>query len=137
MTADESTRTYLVKVGVVNPKRLLRLGMIVRAHLVRRQMTEAIAVPFFTIIDREEGKAVFVLEGDLAKSRKIEYGAFYKGLVEVTSGLKLGEKLVIVGQRDLVDGTKVILEADMTALAKEWVQSGKDLSQLPTDILQQ
>ena len=100
-------------------------------------MTEAIAVPFFTIIDREEGKAVFVLEGDLAKSRKIEYGAFYKGLVEVTSGLKLGEKLVIVGQRDLVDGTKVILEADMTALAKEWVQSGKDLSQLPADILQQ
>lgn len=137
LTADESTRTYLVKVGVANPKRLLRPGMIVRAHLVRRQMTEAIAVPFFTIIDREEGKAVFVLEGDLAKSRKIEYGAFYKGLVEVTSGLKLGEKLVIVGQRDLVDGTKVILEADMTALAKEWVQSGKDLSQLPADILQQ
>ena len=55
----------------------------------------------------------------------------------MTSGLKLGEKLVIVGQRDLVDGTKVILEADMTALAKEWVQSGKDLSQLPADILQQ
>ena len=137
LTADESTRTYLVKVGVANPNRLLRPGMIVRAHLVRRQMTEAIAVPFFTIIDREEGKAVFVLEGDLAKSRKIEYGAFYKGLVEVTSGLKLGEKLVIVGQRDLVDGTKVILEADMTALAKEWVQSGKDLSQLPADILQQ
>lgn len=137
LTADESTRTYLVKVGVANPNRLLRPGMIVRAHLVRRQLTEAIAVPFFTIIDREEGKAVFVLEGDLAKSRKIEYGAFYKGLVEVTSGLKLGEKLVIVGQRDLVDGTKVILEADMTALAKEWVQSGKDLSQLPADILQQ
>ena len=137
LTADESTRTYLVIVGVANPNRLLRPGMIVRAHLVRRQLTEAIAVPFFTIIDREEGKAVFVLEGDLAKSRKIEYGAFYKGLVEVTSGLKLGEKLVIVGQRDLVDGTKVILEADMTALAKEWVQSGKDLSQLPADILQQ
>ena len=137
LTADESTRTYLVKVGVANPNRLLRPGMIVRAHLVRRQLTEAIAVPFFTIIDREEGKAVFVLEGDLAKSRKIEYGAFYKGLVEVTSGLKLGEKLIIVGQRNLVDGTKVILEADLTALAKEWVQSGKDLSQLPADILQQ
>ncbi len=137
LTADQSTRTYLVKVGVANPDRLLRPGMIVRAHLVRRQLTEAIAVPFFTIIDQENGKAVFVVEGDVVKSRKIEYGAFYKGLVEVVSGLNLGEKLVIVGQRNLVDGTKVIVEADLTLLAKEWVQSGKDLSQLPADILQQ
>ncbi len=137
LTADQSTRTYLVKVGVANPDRLLRPGMIVRAHLVRRQLTEAIAVPFFTIIDQENGKAVFVVEGDVVKSRKIEYGAFYKGLVEVVSGLNLGEKLVIVGQRNLVDGTKVIVEADVTSLAKEWVKSGKDLSQLPADILQQ
>jgi membrane fusion protein (multidrug efflux system) len=136
LTAESSTRTYLVKVIVANPEHLLRPGMIVRAYLVRRQLDAAIAVPFFTIIDREKGKAVFVAEGDVAKSRLIEYGAFQEGLVEITNGLQIGDKLIIVGQRNLVDGEKVIVEADITPLAKQWIQSGKDLSQLPADILQ-
>lgn len=60
LTADAATRTYLVKVLVDNANGILRPGMIVRAHLVRRKIEAAIAVPFFTIIDREKVKAVFV-----------------------------------------------------------------------------
>ena len=135
LTAEQATRTYLVKVMVNNPEHTLRPGMIVRAHLVRRQLDAAIAVPFFTIIDREDGKGVFIIDGDIAKSRMIEYGAFQEGLVEVRKGLTLGEKLVLVGQRNLVDGAKVIVEADVTPLAKQWIQAGNDLSQLPADLL--
>jgi membrane fusion protein (multidrug efflux system) len=137
LTAEQATRTYLVKVTVNNSDQTLRPGMIVRAHLVRRQLEAAIAVPFFSIIDREDGKGVFIIDGDIAKSRMIEYGAFQQGLVEVRSGLNIGEKLAIVGQRNLVDGAKVIVEADVTPLAKQWIQAGKDLSQLPADLLQQ
>lgn len=137
VTADQANRTYLVKVAVPNPEQSLRPGMIVRAQLIRRKLETALAVPFFTIIDREDGKAVFIVEGDIAKSRVIEYGSFQEGLVEVTNGLQVGDKLIIVGQRNLVDGAKVVVEADITPLAKQWIQSGKDLSQLPADLLQQ
>ncbi len=135
MTADPAARTYMIKVIVDNPERILRPGMIVRAHLVRRKLKAAIAVPFFTIIDREEGKAVFVVEGEVARARPIQYGAFYKGLVEIRKGLKLGERLIIVGQRDLVDREKVDVTGDITPLARQWITEGRDLSQLAIDIL--
>lgn len=135
MTADTAARTYMVKVVVDNPERTMRPGMIVRAHLVRRDLKEAIAVPFFTIIDREDGKAVFVVEDGIAYERPIQYGSFQKGLVEVRKGLELGEKLIIVGQRNLVEGQKVDVTGDITPLARQWIIEGKDLSQLSIDIL--
>jgi membrane fusion protein (multidrug efflux system) len=136
ITAESATRTYLVKVVVNNPNHILRPGMIVRAHLVRRNIEEAIAVPFFTIIDREDGKAVFVIEDGVARVRPIEYGIFQRGIVEIRSGLEIGDQLIIVGQRKLVDGEQVDVTDDITSLAKQWIDSGKDLSELPIDILQ-
>ena len=135
MTADSATRTYIVKVLVDNSAGILRPGMIVRAHLVRRELEAAIAVPFFTIIDREQGKAVFVVEDGVARARQIQYGTFEKGLVEIRSGLNVGERLVIVGQRGLVDGQKVEVTQDITPLARQWITEGKDISELPIDIL--
>lgn len=136
LTADSAARTYTLKVGVNNSKHILRPGMIVRAHLVRRQMEDAIAVPFFTIVDHESGKSVFVVEEGKAVEKPIKYGAFQKGLVEVRNGLKAGERLIIVGQRNLVDGQKVDVTGDITPLARQWIQEGKDLAQLSVDILQ-
>jgi membrane fusion protein (multidrug efflux system) len=135
MTADSATRTYLVKVLVNNPAGILRPGMIVRAHLVRRELDEAIAVPFFTLIDREQGKAVFVVEDGVARARQIDYGTFEKGLVEIRHGLTLGEQLVLVGQRGLVDGQQVEVTQDVTPLAKQWIAQGKDLADLPIDLV--
>ncbi len=136
MTAESATRTYVVKVVVNNPDQILRPGMIVRANLVRRDLQGAIVVPFFTIIDREDGKAVFVIKDGVARVRPIEYGLFQQGIVEIRSGLQLGEQLVIVGQRTLVDGEQVDVTDNMTLLAQQWIDSGKDLSGLPSDIIQ-
>lgn len=137
MTAESTTRTYLVKVLAENPDHTMRPGMIVRARLVRRELQDAIAVPFFTIIDHEEGKSVFVIdEQGVARERPIQYGSFQRGLVEIREGLKLGEKLVVVGQRSLVDGQKVEVTGDITPLARQWILEGRDLSKLTVDILQ-
>ena len=136
MTADSATRTYLVKVLVNNGSGILRPGMIARAHLVRRDLEEAIAVPFFTLIDREQGKAVFVVEDGVARARQIQYGTFDKGLVEIRQGLTPGDRLVLVGQRGLVDGQPVEVIQDVTLLAKQWITEGKDISELPIDIIQ-
>jgi membrane fusion protein (multidrug efflux system) len=135
LTADSATRTYAIKVSVDNSKRVLRPGMIVRAHLVRRQVEDAIAVPFFTIVDHEQGKSVFVVEDGKALEKQIEYGAFQKGLVEIRKGLKPGDRLIMVGQRNLVNGQQVDVTADMTSLARQWIQEGKDLSELSIDVL--
>ncbi len=137
LTGDPANKTYTVKVVVENPQQTLRPGMIVRANLVRRQLDDAIAVPFYSIIDREDGKAVYVVDDQsIARIRPIEYGIFQRGIVEVRGGLQVGEKLIFVGQRNLVDGEKVDITEDITFMAKQWLKAGKDLSDLPLDILQ-
>jgi len=137
LTADPNTRTYPLKVVVANPKHVLRPGMIVRANLVRRQLDQAIAVPFFTVVEHETSKAVFVVDQEqIARLRPIEYGIFQRGIVEIRNGLNIGDRLIIVGQRKLVDGEKVDVTDDITLLAKQWLNEGKDLAQLPLDTLQ-
>ncbi len=137
LTADAANRTYPLKVVVANPEHVLRPGMIVRANLVRRQLEQAIAVPFFTVVENETSKAVFVVDQDqTARLRPIEYGIFQRGIVEIRNGLNFGDRLIVVGQRKLVDGEKVDVTDDITLLAKQWLNAGKDLSQLPLDTLQ-
>ncbi|OPZ07783.1 MAG: HlyD family secretion protein [candidate division BRC1 bacterium ADurb.BinA364] len=109
--------------------------MIVRVDLVRRRAENAIAVPFFTIVDRENGKAVFVEENNVARERPIQYGAMESGMVEIVSGLEIGDKLIVVGQRDLVDGEPVEEAADLTEMAQAYQKSGKDLASLAMELL--
>ena len=63
----------------------------------------------------------------------ITYGVFKDGLVEILEGLKPGDALVVVGQRNLVNGEKVEVAQDLTAMARQYLQSGAELSRLVMD----
>lgn len=107
LTADPISRTFPMYVEVNNEKGELRPGMIVRVRLVRREIAEAIAVPLFAIVDRGEKKVVFVENDGVAQQREVELGVIEGYRIEVTRGLKTGDRVIIVGQRDLVDGEAV------------------------------
>jgi membrane fusion protein, multidrug efflux system len=130
LTAEPVSRTYPLKVVVENSDHHLRPGMIVRSSLVRRKIEKGIAVPFFTLTEREEGKGVFIVHDGKAKEVLIEYGMFQGGLVEIVKGLKIGDNLIVVGQRNLVNGEEVEIADDLTVAAKAFIASGKDLSSL-------
>jgi len=133
MTADPMTRTYPLKVVVENPEHVLRPGMIVRADLIRREVENGIAVPFYTLIEREDGKGVFIVEDGKAREVLIEYGMFQGGMVEITKGLNPNDLLVVVGQRELVNGEDVSITTDLTDMVKAYIASGRDLSGLAMD----
>ncbi len=136
LAADANSLTYPLKILVENPDHFLRPGMIVRVKLVRRELADAIAVPFFTIIDREDGKAVFVVENGVALERPIKHGAFQGGLVEIRDGLEIGDQVVVVGHRSLVNGEPVEIAQDVTELAKAFLKAGGDLSQMAQELTQ-
>jgi len=135
MSAERDTRTYPVKILVENPEHSLRPGMIVRVSVVRRQVEQAVAIPFFTMVDRESGKAVFVVEQGVARERPVEFGSFQGGLIEIIRGLDPGDKLIVVGQRNLVNGQAVEVVADVTDIARNLLKSGQDLSGLSIETL--
>lgn len=137
LTADPVSRTYPVKVIAENPGRLLRPGMIVSAELVRRSRSDAIALPFFSVIDGEGGPVVFVVEDGEAHQRPVQTRAIQGGIVEIAAGLKAGESVVVVGQRTLVDGEKVRIVEDLTEPARAMIARGVDVSRLPLELAPQ
>jgi RND family efflux transporter MFP subunit len=67
----------------------------------------AIAIPYECIL-REDGRPyVFVVEGDRAARRDIEAGEGSGGVVEVLSGLALGDRVAKLGAGSLYDGARV------------------------------
>jgi hypothetical protein len=50
---------------------------------------------------------VFVEEGGAARRRDVQVGILEGAFIQVTAGLKPGDRLIVGGQRDLADGDRV------------------------------
>ena len=116
-SADPRTLTFEVKLAVDNPEGAIRPGMIARVELVRRRVAEAVTVPIFAVIKREDGYVVFVENGGRAHERPVEPGFFDGERVVVTKGLARGDRLIVVGQRDLLGGDQVQVVSPATGPA--------------------
>ena len=108
--ADEITRTFLVRVLVRNEDQRIRPGMIARVAFVRRNIPDALVVPLFAVVDKAGERLVFVEENGVVKARNVEIGVIYRDKVQIVEGLNPGDKVIVVGQTEVEEGTKVIVE---------------------------
>ncbi len=106
-TAEPSTLTFQAEVAVENPEGVLKPGMIARASLVRRTYEDSVVAPIFSVLSVENQRFVFVERDGVAEARPIEVGVIQGDSVQVTKGLSPGERLIVVGQRDLKPGDRV------------------------------
>lgn len=96
---DPQNRTVPLRVAMANPNRRLKPGMFATAEVVTSQATaQAIVIPSLAV-QRVEGKPVAFVQlpdGSFAK-RDLELGREIGDRVEVKSGLKEGDQVVISG----------------------------------------
>jgi RND family efflux transporter MFP subunit len=110
VAADPSTRTYMVRIAVRNPKHALRLGMIAEAQIRGDRELDLMTVPGDAIVHDPQGATiVFVYFPDRGRaySRRVETGSVYGTEVEIKQGLSGTELLVLAGQNKLRDGSAV------------------------------
>jgi RND family efflux transporter MFP subunit len=111
VVADESTRTYPVKIELQNPDFFLRPGMIVEANILTETQIEALTVPGQAVVrDVDNLTYVFVTNdtGDMALRKRIELGSTYGDEIVVESGLAAEDVVVVAGQHKLADGAAII-----------------------------
>lgn len=104
---DPETRSYKGIVVVSNPKLQLRPGMYVKGEIVVASAKKVIVVPKDIIVSKQRGNSVFVVEKGVAIERVVEFGIENPREVEIISGLKEDEQLVIKGFETLRDRSKV------------------------------
>ena len=108
-SADSTSRMVAVTAQVDDPKRAdLRPGSFAQVTVPVGSTVESPVIPQVAVRPSERGFLAFVVEGDVAREREVQLGlSTTDGRVEVRSGAKLGEKLVIRGAEALRDGAKV------------------------------
>jgi cobalt-zinc-cadmium efflux system membrane fusion protein len=98
---DADTRTLAVRAVVVNPQELLKPKMFARMKILVGEHT-VLTIPKTAVQDAGADKVVYVPSGsDTFEERKVELGAESGDYVEIRSGLKPGERVVINGSFDL------------------------------------
>ena len=107
---DPQTRTVPVRLAVPNPGTRLRPGMFATASIHEPATRTAIFVPENALQDVNGLQAAFVtVDGTNFQVRAVKLGTRSQGLVEVTEGLKPGDRIVVDGafmvKGELLKGT--------------------------------
>ena len=100
---DEKTRTLKTEITLDNEAGLLKPGMFVEVGIVIEKRENAPVIQMHSVAERGGKKVVFVLNGQRVEQRSVELGIREGDLVEVRKGVKLGEKLVVLGLETLTD----------------------------------
>lgn len=101
---DPMTRTLGVKASVSNAKKVLRPGMTARVTINLGEKSNVIVVPRDALLDGY----LFVVSDSTAERRDVVPGLIGDKYAEIISGLRDGERVVIVGQQRLAGGEKVM-----------------------------
>jgi RND family efflux transporter MFP subunit len=116
---DETTRTMLAEADVRNPGHILHPGMMIKERLFLEQHKGALTVPPAAVMVDGQKHFVYVVEGDKVKKTRVEVGFEQPDKIEIVSGLKGGENVVVAGKENLSDGVVVRIapgESQHTAL---------------------
>lgn len=114
--ADPQTGKFRVEIRIPNDDLELHAGVIGRARLPKQELDDAVVIPRDAVLPYRNAATAFVIEGDRAQRRQLELGPDQGALVQVRSGLKPGDRLVVRGQRELRDGSLVKVTETTTAM---------------------
>jgi multidrug efflux system membrane fusion protein len=102
--ADPATRQVEVLAWVKNPGEL-KPGFFAEVTLASETKKAAVVVPESAVQASERGFVVYAVQDDTARARQVQVGLRTgTGLVEIVSGLKAGETVVVEGSDRLADG---------------------------------
>jgi multidrug efflux system membrane fusion protein len=105
--ADPATRQVEVLAWVKNPGEL-KPGFFAEVTLASETKQAAVVVPESAVQASERGFVVYAVQDDTARARQVQVGLRTgTGLVEIVSGLKAGETVVVEGSDRLADGIPV------------------------------
>lgn len=106
--ADRISRTYKVRLSLLNPPQEVKLGMtatILVPHSAQKQV--AVSIPLTAIYQNGDVPAVWLMDGDHVITRVVKIGKFTDGKVQVLAGLENGDIIVTAGVHKLREGQKV------------------------------
>jgi membrane fusion protein (multidrug efflux system) len=105
----EETRSLRVRALVDKPDAQLIAGTFVKVKIELGQNNAALMIPSQAVIPKARNKQVIVYRSGIASIENVTTGIRDTSMVEITSGLKAGDTILITGLLTTKPGAKVII----------------------------
>lgn len=105
--ADPVTRTFTMKVSMLDAPADVRLGMTAYVRFATKTAAPQIKVPMTALFQDKSGSAVWVVENNTAKLVPVQIGGTSGNDITLTSGVASGQTIVTAGVNSLKPGQKV------------------------------
>jgi RND family efflux transporter MFP subunit len=107
VSADPATRTYMTRISVPNHNRELKLGMVAEVAITGAHKLDMLCLPLASIVRDPQGATLvyqYFPDQGRVYGKRVEVGVVLGTQVQIRSGLKGEESVVVAGQQALRDG---------------------------------
>jgi membrane fusion protein (multidrug efflux system) len=104
---DSMAQVYRLELAVDNKDGALLPGMFARVEIVKHEFDNALSIPLYAVISRNNKHYIILEQDSTAEMREIELGILDGWQIQITKGLKPGEQVIVVGHRNVDQGQKL------------------------------
>lgn len=109
---DPLTRAVMVRAKIPNEAEMLRPGMLLTVSLVKGSRVSMV-IPEEALVPVQNRQYVYLTDPtNHVERRTVEIGRRRPGIVEILSGLKIGDKIVVEGMMNLRPGAEIVVVAE-------------------------
>ena len=114
---DPNSTTVEVWVQAKNPKQTLKPGSSVRLSMISAEVPDALVIPAAALLTGADGATTVMVIGDdqHAHQQAVKVGIRQDDKIQITEGLKEGQRIVTEGAYGLPDNAKVSIEEAVPA----------------------
>lgn len=105
-TMDATSKSFLVDIKIKDDNHEILPGMFAESSL-KSEGKQSIVVPADAVLSQPSGNAVYIVKEGKASKVLVKVGVMTSSSFEITSGLNVGDELVVKGQELLSDNVPV------------------------------
>lgn len=108
---DPRTRTVQVKAEILNADSRLKPGMFCEAFLEMERVENAILIPetaIFRVLNSREASVYSISSDNNIEMTTVEVGRRMAGIVQIISGLSIGDKVIVEGTQKAIPGAPLM-----------------------------
>jgi membrane fusion protein (multidrug efflux system) len=111
---SDMARLYNLELVVDNPDGRILPGMFARVEIVKKRFEDTLAIPLYAVISQDNKNFVYLEKNNKAEKRPVELGILDGWMIQVKSGLEVGDNVIIVGHRQVDEGQTVQVIKNVT-----------------------
>jgi membrane fusion protein (multidrug efflux system) len=98
---ESQAQVYRLELKVENKSGDILPGMFARVEIIKQEFPEALAIPLYAVISRNNKHFVFLEEENAARLQEVKLGVLDGWQIQITGGLAPGQRVIVVGQRSV------------------------------------